>query len=49
MTMERPVRLAFCKLLFSRHGGSFTATGLPITGDKDVRGACDRAYYCKSG
>ena len=43
---DRPVRIAFCKILFGRHGGTFTADGLPIFGADEARGNCDRGYDC---
>lgn len=45
--MERPVRVAFCKILFAKNGGTFTQTGLPIM-QKGVRGKCNRAFDCGS-
>ena len=47
--MEHPVRVAFCKVLFWKNGGTFTATGLPII-DREhrVRGKCNRAFDCGS-
>lgn len=43
--MEFPVRVAFCKVLFWKNGGRFSATGLPVLEDQ-IRGSCDRAYDC---
>lgn len=40
-----PVRVAFCKILFAKNGGRFTATGLPIV-NEGARGYCDRAFDC---
>ncbi len=53
--MERPVRVAFCKILFASRGGTFDEKGMPrfgVTEGKQldrairVRGRCDRAYDC---
>lgn len=43
---DRPSRLAFCKILFGRNGGTFTSKGLPIFGVDDARGNCDRGWDC---
>jgi hypothetical protein len=43
---DRPSRLAFCKILFGRHGGTFTANGMPIFGADEARGDCDRGFDC---
>lgn len=46
--MEHPVRVAFCKILFWKNGGQFTATGLPDLSDRKrlVKGRCDKAWDC---
>jgi len=46
--VEHPVRVAFCKILFWKNGGSFSPTGLPIfrSTDERVQGRCTRAYDC---
>lgn len=43
--MERPVRVAFCKILFWKYGGQFSSTGIPDL-RAQVRGKCTRAYDC---
>jgi hypothetical protein len=47
--MDRP---PFCKILFGKNGGKFTATGLPDFNREDeddwVRGCCTRAFDCGS-
>jgi hypothetical protein len=43
---DRPTRIAFCKILFGRNGGTFTAKGLPRFGIDDARGNCDRGSDC---
>jgi hypothetical protein len=49
---DRPVRVAFCKILFWKYGGSFDPSGLPRkqwTGDQRrqfVRGKCSSPYDC---
>lgn len=46
--MDRPVKVAFCKLLYAANGGEFNKLGLPIKGKVRVRGRCDAAYDCVS-
>lgn len=46
--MDHPVRVAWCNILFAVNGGQFTPRGLPIVGQEDVRGYCDRGFDCGS-
>lgn len=47
---DRPVRVAFCKILWGKTGGSFTSSGLPALISEDVplarRGKCNTAFDC---
>lgn len=44
--MNRPVRVAFCPILFEANGGQLTSGGLPVLDGAAVRGRCDTAYDC---
>lgn len=43
--MEHPVKVAACKILFGKNGGTFTELGNPIW-EKDVKALCDKAWDC---
>jgi len=46
--MEHPVRVAFCKILFWKNGGTFDVRGMPIRAQRQqyIRGKCSQPYDC---